>query len=43
MMSAKLATSVHLKIKIFRNKSYDVIISDHDVSTKSPHMTQIKL
>ena len=34
MMSAKLATSVRLKIKIFRNKGYDVIISDHDVINK---------
>ena len=34
MMSAKLATSGHLKIKTFRNKGYDVIISGYDVINK---------
>ena len=31
MMSAKLATLGLLKIKLFRNKGYDVTISVHDV------------
>ena len=35
MMSAKLATPCLLKIKIFRNKGYDVIIPDYDVVNKS--------
>ena len=35
MMSAKLATPGLLKIKIFRNKGYDVIIPDYDVTNKS--------
>ena len=30
MMSAKLATPGFLKIKVFWNKGYDVIISVHD-------------
>ena len=34
MMSAKLATLVVLKMKIFWKKSYDVLISDHDVTSK---------
>ena len=34
MMSAKLATPGLLKIKIFRNKGYDVIILDYDVTNK---------
>ena len=34
MMSAKLATPSLLKIKIFRNEVYDVIITDYDVSNK---------
>ena len=34
MMSAKLATLDLLKIKIFWNKGYDVIISVHDVTNK---------
>ena len=34
IMSAKLATLGLLKIKVFRNKSYDVIISIHDVTRK---------
>ena len=32
MISAKLATLGFLKIKIFRNKAYDVIILDYDVT-----------
>ena len=31
MMSAKLATLGALKVKVFRNKGYDVIISLHEV------------
>ena len=34
MMSEKLATQGFLKIKIFQNKVYDVIIPDHDVTNK---------
>ena len=34
MMTAKLATLGILEIKIFSNKSYDVIISVHDVTNK---------
>ena len=34
MMSAKLATPGLLKIKIFRNKGYDLIILDYDVTNK---------
>ena len=34
MISAKLATPNLLKIKIFQNKGYDVIISDYDVTNK---------
>ena len=34
MMSAKMATPGLLKITVFWNKSYDVIISVHDVSNK---------
>ena len=33
-MSAKLATPGLLKIKIFQNKGYDVIIPDYDVTNK---------
>ena len=33
-MSAKIATSDLLKIKIFWNKGYDVIIYVHDVTNK---------
>ena len=33
-MSQKLATPGLLKIKIFRNKGYDVIIPDSDVTNK---------
>ena len=31
IMSAKLGTPAFLKIKIFQNKGYDVIITDYDV------------
>ena len=34
MMSAKIATLGLLKIKVFWNKGYDVIISVHDVTNK---------
>ena len=34
MMSGKLATLVLLKIKVFWNKVYDVLISVHDVTNK---------
>ena len=34
MMTAKLATEGLLKIKIFQNKSYDVIIPDYGVIKK---------
>ena len=34
MMSAKLATLGLLKIKLFWNKGYDVIIFVHDVTNK---------
>ena len=34
IMSQKLATPELLKIKIFRNKGYDVIIPDSDVTNK---------
>ena len=34
MMSAKMATPDLLKIRVFRNKDYDVIISVHDVTNK---------
>ena len=33
-MSAKLATPGLLKIKIFQNKCYEVIILDYDVTNK---------
>ena len=35
MMSAKMATLDLLKIKIFWNKGYDLIIFVHDVTKKS--------
>ena len=35
MMSVKLATLGLLKIKVFLNKGYDVIIYVHDVISKS--------
>ena len=34
MMSAKMATLGLLKIKIFRNKAYDVLISVYEVTNK---------
>ena len=34
MMSAKLAAPRPLKIKIFRNKGYGIIIPDYDVTNK---------
>ena len=34
MMTGKIATLGLLKIKIFRNKDYDVIISAHNVTNK---------
>ena len=34
MMSAKLATPGLLKLKIFQNKGYDVIIIDYDIISK---------
>ena len=34
MISAKLATPGLLKIKIFQNRGYDVIILDYDVTKK---------
>ena len=34
MMSAKMATLGLLKIKVFWNKVYDVIISVHDITNK---------
>ena len=34
MISAKLATLGFLKINVFRNKIYDVIISVHEVTNK---------
>ena len=34
MMSAKMATPGLLKIRVFWNKGYDVIISVHDVTNK---------
>ena len=35
MMSAKLVTPGLLKIKIFRDKGYDVIIPDYDVTNEA--------
>ena len=34
MMPAKMAPLALLKIKVFRNKGYDVIISVYDVTNK---------
>ena len=34
MMSANMATPVLLKIGVFRNKGYDVIISVHDLTNE---------
>ena len=45
MMPAKLATPGLLKTKIFKNKSYDVIIIDYESKSesKSYHVNQIVL
>ena len=45
IMSAKMATPDLLKIKVFWNKVYDVIISDHDVTfiTDSNHIVDVSL
>ena len=43
MVSAKLATLGLLKIKIFQNKGYDVIIPNHDVTSKILSVNQIVL
>ena len=42
MMSAKLATPDFLKIKVFQNKGYEVIIPVYDV-TKNYHVIQVIL
>ena len=34
MMSVKLATPGLLKIKLFRNKGYEVIVPDNDVTNR---------
>ena len=43
MISAKMATPVLLKTKVFWNKGYDVIIHVHDVTNKilSPDLNYI--
>ena len=38
MMSAKIATLDLLKIKVFWNKGYDVIISAHEVTKQVYHV-----
>ena len=43
MMSPKMATLSLLKIKLFWNKDYDVIISVREVTTKFYHVNQIML
>ena len=43
MMSTKMTTLSLLKIKVFYNKGYDVIISVHGVTTNCYHVTQIIL
>ena len=43
MMSAKMATPGVLKIMVFRNKGYDVIIPVDDVIKKLYHVIQIIL
>ena len=35
MMSSKIATLSFVKIKVFRNKGYDIIISVYDVINKN--------
>ena len=42
-MSAKMITLDLLKLKVFWNKGYDVIIFAHDVAKKIYHLTQIIL
>ena len=39
MMSAKLATPGLFRIKIFKNKGYEVITVDYDVTNKIYHVT----
>ena len=43
MMLVKMAILGFLKIKVFRNKGYDVITSLYDVINKIYHVTQILL
>ena len=43
MMSAKLAILGFLKVKVFWNKGYDVIITVHDVIKETYLVTQIIL
>ena len=43
MMSAKMANLRLLKINVFLNKGYDVIISVYDVINKILSVTQIML
>ena len=42
-MSAKMATLGLLKMKVFSNKGYDVMIFSMTSSTKVYHVTQIML
>ena len=41
MMSAEWGTPCLIKIKIFRNESYDDMISDYDVIMRFYHATQV--
>ena len=43
MISAKMATLGFLKITVFWNKGYDVVMSVYDVTNKIYHVTQIIL
>ena len=43
MISAKMAALDLLKIKVFSNKGYDVIVSEHDVTKKGLSRVQITL
>ena len=43
MMSAKFATPGVLKMKIFQNKGYEVIILDYEITNKFYHVIQIIL
>ena len=43
MMSARIAILGYLKLKVFWNKGYDVIIYVYDVTNKIFHVTQIIL